>query len=232
MVAAELRLVKPYSPFHSLRSRRTSTSGSHPRSIIYKLATPFKKTSPPPPNSSICPDDAYAHPPPTEFPLEIPELPSPLPRQQRPEAKQHFPPLPALRAWYLPSLSQNNALQPRKPNPFPVLNAGERIIIIAAVDAGNISLCRFGQGAFACPDVVEMKHEMVARQQLARELQPHQFGSLPNWPNRTHRPVDVISLLDGIHDFGGLLPCIHPIIINLLLIRDHTTTNANTINLL
>ena len=36
----------------------------------------------------------------------------------------------------------------RKVNPFAVLKAGKKLVVIAAVDAGNISFFRFGEGAF------------------------------------------------------------------------------------
>lgn len=35
-----------------------------------------------------------------------------------------------------------------KPNPFLVLKTGKKTVVIAAVDGGNISFFRFGQGAF------------------------------------------------------------------------------------
>ena len=38
--------------------------------------------------------------------------------------------------------------QPRRVNPFAVLKAGKKMIVVAAVDAGTISFFRFGQGAF------------------------------------------------------------------------------------
>jgi len=36
-----------------------------------------------------------------------------------------------------------------KPNPFIALKAGKKAIIVAAVDTGNISFYKFGQGEFS-----------------------------------------------------------------------------------
>jgi tRNA-splicing endonuclease subunit Sen54 len=36
-----------------------------------------------------------------------------------------------------------------KPNPFVALKTGKKAIIIAAVDMGNISFFKFGQGEFS-----------------------------------------------------------------------------------
>ncbi|KAF9007910.1 tRNA-splicing endonuclease subunit sen54 N-term-domain-containing protein [Cyathus striatus] len=38
--------------------------------------------------------------------------------------------------------------QPRRPNPFMVLKQGKKMIVVAAVDAGNTSFFRFSQGGF------------------------------------------------------------------------------------
>ena len=38
--------------------------------------------------------------------------------------------------------------QQRKVNPFAVLKAGKKMVVVAVVDAGMISFFRFGQGAF------------------------------------------------------------------------------------
>jgi tRNA-splicing endonuclease subunit Sen54 len=35
-----------------------------------------------------------------------------------------------------------------RPNPFPILKQGKKIVIIAVVDAGNVGFFRLGQGAF------------------------------------------------------------------------------------
>lgn len=40
------------------------------------------------------------------------------------------------------------AAVPRKPNPFAILKAGKKMVVVAVVDAGTISFFRFGQGAF------------------------------------------------------------------------------------
>jgi len=36
----------------------------------------------------------------------------------------------------------------QKPHPFAVLKQGKKMIVVAAVDHGNISFFRFSQGAF------------------------------------------------------------------------------------
>ena len=38
---------------------------------------------------------------------------------------------------------------PQRPNPFAILKAGKKMVVIAAVDAGMISFFRLGQGEFA-----------------------------------------------------------------------------------
>ena len=95
----------------------------------------------------------------------LPEAPPPKPRQRRspigaplPPAPQP-PPLPVvptvepsfirkLFPWAFPSTPP--APPPaRKPNPFVALKSGKKIIVIAVVDAGNISFFRFGQGEFS-----------------------------------------------------------------------------------
>lgn len=37
---------------------------------------------------------------------------------------------------------------PPKPNPFLALKTGKKTVVMAAIDAGNISFFRFGQGVF------------------------------------------------------------------------------------
>ena len=46
------------------------------------------------------------------------------------------------------SSSRSNTGVKPKPNPFVALKAGKKAIIIAAVDMGNISFFKFGQGEF------------------------------------------------------------------------------------
>lgn len=55
--------------------------------------------------------------------------------------------LPSVRAPPLPQRARPTSTSP-KPNPFPALKTGKKTIVIAAVDAGNISFFRFGQGVF------------------------------------------------------------------------------------
>ncbi|KAF8879080.1 hypothetical protein CPB84DRAFT_1793589 [Gymnopilus junonius] len=86
---------------------------------LYKPSTPFKKSAPPPPDFQI---------------VVIKTLPD----------TKIFP-------WFFPSITRPVALTPwpRKPNPFVTLKTGKKIIIIAAVDNGNTSFFRFGQGEFS-----------------------------------------------------------------------------------
>ena len=99
----------------------------------------------------------------------LPELPPPVPRrrlayaeQKEQKAKtvnQNGPSASAPSAskelsiaqrfihWIYPVRSP--AIQPpRQPNPFAVLKAGKKLVVIAAVDAGIISFFGFRQGAF------------------------------------------------------------------------------------
>src|SRR4051794_23558344 len=45
--------------------------------------------------------------------------------------------------------STGGSSEPRKPNPFMVLKAGNKMTVIAVVDCGSISFFRFGQGVFS-----------------------------------------------------------------------------------
>ena len=47
-----------------------------------------------------------------------------------------------------PPLKTKPMSTPPKPNPFLALKTGRKTIVIAAVDASNISFFRFGQGVF------------------------------------------------------------------------------------
>ena len=95
----------------------------------------------------------------------LPELPPPVPRrrtafQDKPQSApvatktpsastRHSPPpslIQRLFPWVFPVPSADP--HPRKANPFAVLKAGKKMIVVAAVDAGTISFFRFGQGAF------------------------------------------------------------------------------------
>jgi len=51
-----------------------------------------------------------------------------------------------IRRWLL--FSTQAAAAPPRQNPFASLKMGKKIIVIAAVDSGNISFFRFGQGGF------------------------------------------------------------------------------------
>ncbi|KAF5359314.1 hypothetical protein D9756_003386 [Leucocoprinus leucothites] len=104
----------------------------------------------------------------------LPELPPPLPRPRRqayggkpmnatttqpspaptsttiPQTPQQPPqPKTTISQRLFPSLFPSSPSEPhRKPNPFAALKQGKKIIVIAAVDNGNISFFRFSQGAF------------------------------------------------------------------------------------
>jgi tRNA-splicing endonuclease subunit Sen54 len=99
----------------------------------------------------------------------LPELPLPLPRQKRPannaqeqskpnEQAKAVPPAPSsttteqsflrrLFPWAFPTTLQTT--KGPKVNPFMALKSGKKMIIIAAVDSGNISFFKFSEGAFS-----------------------------------------------------------------------------------
>ena len=63
------------------------------------------------------------------------------------------PSSPGSRLWVLiqrlfHSKADHSSPRPNKPNPFVALKTGKKAIIIAAVDMGNISFFKFGQGEF------------------------------------------------------------------------------------
>jgi tRNA-splicing endonuclease subunit Sen54 len=88
-----------------------------------------------------------------------PEVPPPPPRQRR-QTNKPTPSVPSVisvtpkrtffqiftRAFWSPAATGTS---PRKPNPFIALKAGKKNVIIAAVDSGNISFFRLGEGAFS-----------------------------------------------------------------------------------
>ncbi|KAI0344383.1 hypothetical protein BDW22DRAFT_1354394 [Trametopsis cervina] len=104
----------------------------------------------------------------------LPLLPPPVPRRRtlqpsRPDAPPHPPPsalVPSspppsffrrLFAWTWassspastpPSSTSKQQQQPRRPNPFAIMKAGKKMVVVAAVDAGMVSFFRFGEGAF------------------------------------------------------------------------------------
>ena len=91
----------------------------------------------------------------------LPELPPPQPRQRRPipnksstEPPKNPPPasIPigqqSLMRRLFPWAFGKQPAAARQPNPFMVLKAGKKNVVVAAVDAGSISFFRFGQGAF------------------------------------------------------------------------------------
>lgn len=97
----------------------------------------------------------------------LPELPPPVPRRRlafadqkeqqakvtnqatspTPGASQELTVLQRLVYWIYPARPPP-AQAPRPPNPFAILKAGKKLVIIAAVDAGIISFFGFRQGAF------------------------------------------------------------------------------------
>lgn len=132
---------------------------------LYKPSTPFKKTSPPPPDFSVVVVNARTTPMPSLTELNdlfgiLPELPPPAPRKR--QVAPGGPSAPAannqsnnastsssfverLFAWIYPP---TKAAPAKRVNPFAVMKAGKKMVVIAAVDAGTISFFRFGQGAF------------------------------------------------------------------------------------
>ncbi|KAI0372307.1 hypothetical protein BV20DRAFT_1112182 [Pilatotrama ljubarskyi] len=143
---------------------------------LYKPSTQFKKTAPPPPDFSVVVVNARTSPMPTIAELtalfgELPELPPPVPRkrvsfaQQKLAAQSSAPTSkpPSATAptaevsyarrtlawiWHLPSTTTRRETSARPPNPFPSLKMGNKMVVIAAVDAATISFFRFGQGVF------------------------------------------------------------------------------------
>ncbi|KAI0072563.1 hypothetical protein K474DRAFT_1604894 [Panus rudis PR-1116 ss-1] len=144
---------------------------------VYKPSTPFKKTAPPAPDFSVVVVNARTTPMPTLEELSnlfdvLPELPPPVPRKRLAFAEQKelkkqaleatsvalsAPPedprmsfLRRLFSWAFPEPSSPASQEPppRKPNPFAVLKAGKKLVVIAAVDAGTTSFFGFRQGVF------------------------------------------------------------------------------------
>ncbi|CAL1712275.1 unnamed protein product [Somion occarium] len=137
---------------------------------VYKPATPFKKTTPPAPDFSMVVVNARTTPMPTLSELTdlfeiLPELPPPVPRrrlafveqkEQRSTTAANSPsqPIPQLSflgrliTWIYPRAASQIPEPPRKPNPFAVLKAGKKLVIVAVVDAGTTSFFGFRQGMF------------------------------------------------------------------------------------
>ncbi|KAF8964326.1 tRNA-splicing endonuclease subunit sen54 N-term-domain-containing protein [Flammula alnicola] len=144
---------------------------------VYKPSTPFKKSAPPAPDFQLVVINGRTTPMPTLQELNnlfavLPEASLPAPRRRRPptdiannqtaapqtpltamEKNPSFDPQPTLICrllpWFFPSPPPSMpSVLPRRPNPFAVLKAGKKIIIIAVVDASNTSFFRFGQGEF------------------------------------------------------------------------------------
>ncbi|OBZ69005.1 putative tRNA-splicing endonuclease subunit sen54 [Grifola frondosa] len=153
-----------------LQVKKTPSSPPSPYEIFYNLykpSTPFKKTAPPPPDFSVVVVNARTTPMPSLMELTdlfgvLPELPPPAPRKRLSYAQQkagaaakspHPSPAPIeqplLRKffwWMLPAAKLT--APPRYLNPFPSLKTGNKMVVVAAVDAGMISFFRFGQGVF------------------------------------------------------------------------------------
>ncbi|GJE88397.1 tRNA-splicing endonuclease subunit sen54 N-term-domain-containing protein [Phanerochaete sordida] len=134
---------------------------------LYKPSTPFKKTSPPPPDFSVVVVNARTTPMPSLTELNdlfeiLPELPPPTPRRRTVAPEKPAAPTsqgrdtggpPAPQSWLerlfpWATSSKSSAAPTRRVNPFAVMKAGKKMVVIAAVDAGTISFFRFGQGAF------------------------------------------------------------------------------------
>ncbi|KAK7031218.1 tRNA-splicing endonuclease subunit sen54 [Paramarasmius palmivorus] len=97
---------------------------------FYKPPTPFKKSTPGPPDYQVAVVNARTTPMPSLHELTAlydisPELPIPPPKYRKP-----LPP----------------GAPPRGPNPFSALRAGKKTVVVAVVDAGNVGFFRFAQG--------------------------------------------------------------------------------------
>jgi len=144
---------------------------------VYKPSTPFKKSAPPAPDFSVVVVDARTTPMPTLSELSnlfdiLPELPPPVPRKRQAFSEiraaanapkfapplaltQSSPPEQEVRLSFLQrilpwktSSPPPPGRKPNQPNPFAMLKAGKKMVVIAAVDAGIISFFSFRQGAF------------------------------------------------------------------------------------
>ncbi|TFK27574.1 hypothetical protein FA15DRAFT_635476 [Coprinopsis marcescibilis] len=142
---------------------------------VYKPSTPFKKSSPGPPDFQIVVVNARTTTMPTLRELTdlfdvSPELPPPVPRQRYNPTQQASklapPPAPVPQAppaqvteptfvkrvfpWFFPAPQKVGALTTptRPPNPFMMLKSGKKMVVIAAVDSGSTSFFRVSQGAF------------------------------------------------------------------------------------
>ncbi|PSR78218.1 hypothetical protein PHLCEN_2v7550 [Hermanssonia centrifuga] len=128
---------------------------------LYKPSTSFKKTAPPAPDFSMVVVNARTTAIPSLSELNdlfgsLPELPPPVPRRRTLLPQKPAPlPTPAVQPksflqrifpWAFPTLPQGPVA--RKTNPFAVLKAGTKMVVVAVVDAGTISFFRFGPGAF------------------------------------------------------------------------------------
>ncbi|KAK0455383.1 tRNA-splicing endonuclease subunit sen54 N-term-domain-containing protein [Desarmillaria tabescens] len=134
-----------------LRQSKEEDSPYKPFYNLYKPPTPFKKTSPPPPDFQIVVINTRTTPMPSLRELTdlfdiSPELPIPLPKRP-PPPRPALPPLPWWRAIF-PFQRRDPGPPARRPHPFVALRAGKKTVVIAAVDSGNISFFRFMQGAF------------------------------------------------------------------------------------
>ncbi|CDO69861.1 hypothetical protein BN946_scf184884.g20 [Trametes cinnabarina] len=165
-------------PLHIQRTPEAPSSPYQIFFHLYKPSTPFKKTAPPPPDFSVVVVNARTSPMPTISELtqlfgELPELPPPAPRKRISFAQQKLaaastaastgPSSSASQAstaetslakraigwvWSTWWMAKKGDTLTRPPNPFPSLKMGNKIVVIAAVDAGTISFFRFGQGVF------------------------------------------------------------------------------------
>ncbi|KAF8628795.1 hypothetical protein AX15_003711 [Amanita polypyramis BW_CC] len=142
---------------------------------VYKPNTPFKKTAPGKPDFQVVVVDARTTPMPTLHELanlfgQVPEVLPPAPRRKNTNLTQKkakdssltpssvppaVPPTPLfrclppfIRQWFSPPHGASSTSPSQRPNPFASLKMGKKIIVIAAVDCGNISFFRFGQGCF------------------------------------------------------------------------------------
>ncbi|EJT99752.1 hypothetical protein DACRYDRAFT_82203 [Dacryopinax primogenitus] len=137
---------------------------------VWRPSTAWKKTSVPPADFELVVVDARTTRLPTLADLtrlfgELPVQPPPQPRRRAPPAPTSStasnskstpkPPAPPLPPTLFSRLSQLLGLLPKTPpnpkprvQPFPALKAGRKSVIIAAVDGGNVSFVKFGEGVF------------------------------------------------------------------------------------
>ncbi|KAJ3558955.1 hypothetical protein NM688_g625 [Phlebia brevispora] len=170
---AELHLKKPEAPspyeiFYNLYKPNTPFKKSAPPAPDFSVVVVNARTTPMPSlyELSALFDQVPYLPPPTprrRLPFVAPKTkssdskpqPSPASTPLAPQSYLRQIVVSVRRLFPFPPFQSTQAGQdakthpmPRRVNPFAVLKAGKKIVIVAAVDAGTISFFRFGQGAF------------------------------------------------------------------------------------